>query len=181
MSRPKEPFPAKLMVGLIYKEKDEACSGWKAMEKKWGAIEILSKVRPFTYTRYYEQEMGQPLFRRWAFFEDLVPQDRLADIKKEALELEEPWQHQGKRCLNIDPGLITAERLVLSTGKNYSHRIYLGQGIFGDLTLIFHQGSFQPLPWTYPDYKDEEAIGLFNRIREKYLREISEGQFQSVE
>jgi hypothetical protein len=76
--------------------------------------------------------------------------------------------------LNIDPGLLSAERLVLATGKNYSHRIYLGQGIFGDLTLIYERGSFRPLAWTYPDYRQEEAIWMFNKIRERYLREIAD-------
>ncbi|MGA3084774.1 MAG: DUF4416 family protein [Thermodesulfobacteriota bacterium] len=174
MSKPKEPLPAKLGIGLIYKENAAAHSGWKSMEKKWGVIDFFSEVRPFDYTRYYEQEMGRPLYRRWAFFKDLVPQNRLSDIKWQALEIEKKWIIDDKRQLNLDPGLITAERLVLATGKNYSHRIFLGKGIFGDLTLIFNNGSYQPLVWTYPDYRDEQTIGMFNKIREKYLREISD-------
>ncbi len=172
MSKPKEPNPAKLVIALIYQDGPTALSGWKVMEKTWGTIDFFSEKRNFDYTRYYEDEMGSPLFRRWAAFKDLVPQDRLADIKCRALELEKRWTVDGKRRLNIDPGLLTAERLVLATGKNYSHRIYLGKGIFGDLTLIFYQGSFQPLAWTYPDYRDEESIWMFNRLRERYLREI---------
>jgi hypothetical protein len=174
LSKPKEPLPAKLGISLIYKDKTAIRSGWTAMEKTWGAIDFLSMVKPFEYTHYYEQEMGRLLYRRWAFFRDLVPQDRLADIKWQALEIEKEWTHDEKRQLNLDPGLITAERLVLSTGKNYSHRIYLGKGIFGDLTLIFYKGSYRPLAWTYPDYRDEQAIWMFNKIREKYLREIAD-------
>jgi len=174
LSKPKEPLPAKLGIGLIYQEKTAAQSGWLTVEKTWGAIDFLSEVMPFDFTGYYTEEMGWPLYRRWAFFRDLVPQDRLADIKWQALEIEKQWAFKGKRRLNLDPGLITAERLVLATGKNFSHRIYLGKGIFGDLTLIFIKGSYRPLAWTYPDYKDEQAIGMFNKIREKYLREISD-------
>jgi hypothetical protein len=173
LSKPKEPLPAKLGIGLVYKEKTAAQSGWVTIEKTWGTIDFLSEVRPFDYTDYYEEEMSRPLFRRWAFFRDLVPQDRLADIKWQALEIEKHWTVDEKRQLNLDPGLITAERLVLATGKNFSHRIYLGKGIFGDLTLIFVKGTYQPLAWTYPDYKDEWAIRMFNKVREKYLREIS--------
>ena len=172
MSKPKEPLPAKLVVALIYKDGPTALSGWKAMEKIWGAIDFLSEKRPFDYTHYYEDEMGLPLFRRWAAFRELVPQDRLADIKWQVLELEKQWTVDDKRLLNIDPGLLTAERLVLATGKNYSHRLYLGKGIFGDLTLIFCKGSYQPLAWTYPDYRDEQSIWMFNRIRKRYLKEI---------
>lgn len=174
MSELKTPLPAKLLIGLIYREREEAERGWKAMEEKWGPVDVLSPVRPFEYTRYYEKEMGRPLYRRWAFFRDLVPQDRLIPVKIQARELETLFGREGKRSLNIDPGLLTAERLVLSTGKNYSHRIYLGAGIYGDLTLIFHRGRFQPLPWTYPDYREEETLLLFQTIREKYLKEIVE-------
>ena len=174
MSKPKEPLPAKLGIGLIYSEKTGAQSGWKTIEKTWGAIDFLSEERAFDYTGYYEAEMGRPLYRRWAFFRKLVPQDRLADIKWQALEIEKQWTFNEKRRLNLDPGLITAERLVLATGKNFSHRIYLGKGIFGDLTLIFVKGTYQSLAWTYPDYKDDWAIGMFNKIREKYLREIAD-------
>lgn len=173
MSKPKEPLPAKLGIGIIYQEKKAADSVWLTMEKIWGSMDVISEVRPFDYTEYYKEEMGRTLVRRWAFFKELVPQDRLADIKWQALEIERQWTVREKRRLNLDPGLITAERLVLATGKNFSHRIYLGQGIFGDLTLIFSKGTYRPLPWTYPDYKDEQAIGMFNKIREKYLGDIS--------
>jgi hypothetical protein len=174
LSKPKEPLPAKLGIGLIYNEKTAARSVWPTIEKTWGTIDFLSEVRSFDYTDYYEEEMGQLLYRRWAFFRELIPQDRLADIKWQALEIEKQWAVNEKRRLNLDPGLITAERLVLATGKNFSHRIYLGKGIFADLTLIFVKGTYQPLAWTYPDYKDEWAIGMFNKIREKYLRDISD-------
>jgi hypothetical protein len=174
LSKPKEPLPAKLGIGIIYQDKRAVDSVWPTMEKIWGAFDVISEVRPFDYTGYYEEEMGRPLYRRWAFFKELVPQDRLVEIKWQALEIEKQWTVREKRRLNLDPGLITAERLVLATGKNFSHRIYLGQGIFGDLTLVFSKGTYRPLAWTYPDYKDEQAIGMLNKIREKYLRQISD-------
>jgi hypothetical protein len=172
LSEPKDPLPAKLVIALIYQESKAAQTGWKTIEKTWGALDFLSEVRPFDYTSYYEKEMGRPLYRRWASFRELVPQDQLADIKWQALDIEKRWVSNQRRRLNLDPGLITAERLVLATGKNFSHRIYLGKGIWGDLTLLFTKGSFQPLPWTYPDYRDSRSIWMFNKIRERYLREI---------
>ncbi|MBA4394257.1 MAG: DUF4416 domain-containing protein [Desulfobacca sp.] len=174
LSKPKEPLPAKLVISLIYRERSAAQAGWKVIEKTWGPLDFLSEVRPFDYTSYYDKEMGRPLYRRWATFRDLVFQDRLADIKWQALDIEKQWVSDQRRQLNLDPGLITAERLVLATGKNFSHRIYLGKGIFGDLTLLFFKGSYQPLPWTYPDYRDEQSLWMFNKIREKYLREIAD-------
>ena len=91
-------------MALIYQDGPTALSGWKAIEKTWGAIDFLSEVRPFDYTHYYEDEMGLPLFRRWATFRELVPQDRLADIKWQALELEKQWTIDEKRRLESRPG-----------------------------------------------------------------------------
>ncbi len=151
------------------------------MEDLWGRIDLLSEVRLFDYTSYYEPEMGAPLYRRWAAFRDLVPQERLVSIKQQALGLEDEWTVQGKRRLNIDPGLLTAERLVLSTGKNFSHRIYLSAGIFAEVTLIYRGGGFQPLPWTYPDYRDPLSRWWFDRTREKYLRQLTPPRSQEKE
>jgi hypothetical protein len=61
---------------------------------------------------------------------------------------------------------------VLATGKNNAHRIYLSQGIFADLTLIFRRSSYQPLEWTYPDYSDSELIGILNQVRETYKQKL---------
>ena len=45
------------------------------------------------------------------------------------------------------------------------------------MTLVFHQGSFQTLAWTYRDYADSVVVGYFNDLRERYknqLRGVSE-------
>ena len=72
--------------------------------------------------------------------------------------------------MNIDPGYVALEHMVLATTKGYSHRVYLGQGIFADLTLIYDNGTYRSLPWTYRDYGSNELISLFNLWRERYKR-----------
>ena len=64
------------------------------------------------------------------------------------------------------------ERFVLATGKNYSHRIYIGDGIYADLTLIFQKGAYQSLPWTYPDYQDEGMKAFLALVRQKYSIDV---------
>ncbi|OPX20432.1 MAG: hypothetical protein BZ151_03750 [Desulfobacca sp. 4484_104] len=61
---------------------------------------------------------------------------------------------------------------MLATGKNYVHRLYLDQGIYGDLTLVYQQGRFQPLPWTYPDYANPPLLDLLHLVRKKYLWQL---------
>ncbi len=109
-------------------------------------------------------------------FTELVFQDALAEIKHATHKLEQEFSKEGKRQANIDPGILTAERLVLATGKNLPHRIYLGLGVFANLTFIYRKDSFVPLPWTYPDYVSKEVIEFWNNVRKSYLQKFSEAR-----
>jgi hypothetical protein len=116
--------------------------------------------------------MGWPLFRRFVAFRDLIRPESIVEVKLRTNELENAFVRDGKRSVNIDPGYICLERLVLVTGKNYTHRIYLSKGIYADLTLLFQRGCFRPLPWTYQDYGDEGLISQFNEIRANYKAQL---------
>ena len=123
---------------------------------------------PFDFTDYYDAEMG-PGNRRWVWsFEQLVDRSQLARIKLLTNEVEKEYTIDGNRKFNLDPGLLSLENFVLATGKNRAHRIYLGHGIFGDLTLVYRKGSYRALEWTYPDYADSELISILERLRESY-------------
>jgi hypothetical protein len=118
--------------------------------------------------------MGWPLYRRFISFQRLIGPDQLPPVKRKTNQVEQGYLQDGKRRANIDPGYVSAERLVLATGKNYVHRIYLSEGIYGDLTLVYKKGSFHPLHWTYPDYAAEETIGMFNHVRNTYMNQLRE-------
>ena len=75
------------------------------------------------------------------------------------------------RTVNIDPGYITLSKLVLASTKDYSHRIYIGKGIYAETTLRFIHGSFKPIDTTYPDYRTQLAIDFFNRTRDFLKRD----------
>jgi hypothetical protein len=98
----------------------------------------------------------------------------LADWKVFTNRLEERFSLGGRRPVNLDPGYVAKERLVLATGKNYTHRLYLEHGIYGDLTLLYSRGGFQPLPWSYPDYAQGEVPELLGQVRRKYLWQLKE-------
>jgi hypothetical protein len=97
----------------------------------------------------------------------------LVPLKIWTNELENEFRiSNSKRQVNIDPGYVSAERLVLATGKNNVHRIYLGQGVWADLTLIFEKGKFKTLPWTYPDYASAEIRSIMADLRKRYQDQI---------
>jgi hypothetical protein len=176
MSHPHEPDHVKLISSLFSPEKEFIETIIKQLEEICGPADWVSPELFFDRTKYYAKEMGWPLHRRFISFEKLIPPNQLIELKLKTNEIEQQYIIDGNRRINIDPGYISAERLILATGKNYIHRIYLSQGIYADLTLIFQKGHFEPLKWTYPDYADPEITGYFNKVRERYISQLRKGR-----
>jgi hypothetical protein len=172
MSIPREPRPAKLFVSVISTSLDRITSVLSKLAGYYGTLDFVSAVQPFDLTEYYHGEMGQPLIRRFASFVRLIQQKHLAQIKVETNLLETELSVGGKRTFNVDPGYLLAERLVLASGKNQAHRIYLSQGIYADLTLIYRDKDYRPLVWTYPDYAEPKVRDWLRALRQKYLLQL---------
>ncbi|QTA91503.1 DUF4416 family protein [Desulfonema magnum] len=172
MSIPQSPKPAKLVIGLFMKEKSLLSSVTDELTRQFGLVDMVSSWIPFNYTTYYESETGTPLFRRVLTFNKLIKQSFLADIKHKTNAIELKYSKNNNRRVNIDPGYMLHERFVLATGKNFTHRIYIGKGIYADLTLIYTKGSFQKLPWTYPDYADKNMLTYLGRVRDRYIKDL---------
>ena len=174
MSTPSPPKPAKLIIGAYMADKGLLRGLAAELTAMFGAMDIISAWLDFKFTTYYAREMGTPLFRRLMAFKTLIPQEQLASIKVATNRLEQGSMADGRRKLNIDPGYLLSERFVLATGKNFTHRIYLQQGIYADLTLIYTRGAFKALPWTYPDYQDAEMLNYLQTVRKKYKLDLQQ-------
>ncbi len=172
MSTPKQADPAKLIISLVMKDKKIIERLLPLIVEAFGDIDIISNWFNFDYTAYYYEEMGAPLFRRVIVFKKLISQNRLAAIKEITNLFEKKWEKENKRNINIDPGYLLLSRFILATGKDYSHRIYLDHGIYADLTLIYRQGQYTALEWTYPDYASPEMLKFLKRTRRKYALDL---------
>ncbi|HGY11028.1 MAG TPA: DUF4416 family protein, partial [Desulfobacterales bacterium] len=136
MSLPKNPDPAKLVVSCFMNDKACLETVFPLLEDVCGPVDMISQWLDFDYTDYYYKEMGAPLFRKVFAFKNLIAQDALARIKERTNEIESRFEISGKRVVNIDPGYLVSSRFILATGKEYSHRIYIGHKIYADLTLM---------------------------------------------
>ena len=172
MSQPSPPSPAKLVVGIILRDRGLLTPVCDRLVQEFGDIDMVSSWFSFAYTRYYETEMGTGLCRRMTAFKQLIDQDDLARIKHITNALEIAFSKNGGRRVNIDPGYLLRERFVLATGKNFTHRIYVGRQIYADLTLIYQKGRFATLPWTYPDYAADNMQAFLYRVRRKYIIDL---------
>jgi hypothetical protein len=160
-----EPSSVKLFAGIMYDENLEIGPVVGAMEERCGKTELVFGPIPFSWTDYYAPEMGRRLQKQYRCFSGLVRRDELPDIKLWTNRLEQEYALEGRRQVNIDPGYMARDKLVLATTKDFYHRLYLGKGIYGEVTLHFQKGAFRHFSWTYPDYKDTRVQEFLIKVR----------------
>jgi hypothetical protein len=179
MSHPRRAVPVKPLVSIMFAQKELAPGILGNLMNYLGPADLISEWLPFHQTEYYAPEMGPNLGRRLVSFLHLADPGALPAWKVHTNSLESRYALGPRRLVNIDPGYLARERLVLATGKNFSHRCYLNNGIYGDLTLIYEHRQFKTLPWTYPDYASPPFLELLTQMRKKYLwqlREVGSGK-----
>ena len=177
MGTEREPQPVKLVVSLLTAEPGLLARARDSLSAVYGIIDFASELLPFDHTNYYDAEFGPGLQRQIITFERLVPPASLPAIKRQTNDLEWSLAEADHRRVNIDPGYLSLNKLVLATTKDHAHRLYLGHGIYGEVTLSYQRGHFRPWPWTYPDYGSERYCLLFEDLRARYrlqLRELVE-------
>ncbi len=172
MGTAKEVQPVKLIASLLTGDLDLLPQVRAALVEFWGIIDFASEMLPFDHTDYYAAEFGPGLQRQLVTFERLVDPGQLPAIKHQTNDLEWSLAAEGKRRVNIDPGYVSLAKLVLASTKNHGHRLYLGQGIYGEGTLVYQRGHFRSWPWTYPDYGSERYRAMFDGIRERYKAQL---------
>jgi hypothetical protein len=163
------PHPVKLFVGMISQETALFEKVIEVLQDLYGPVDVISPVWPWEHTKYYQKEMGAGLKRQFVFFQNQIQPEDIVKIKLKTIDLEK--QHlndSGGRRINLDPGYLDTAKIVLVTTKDFSHRIYLGNGIYGEVTLIFSGRDYQVLPCTFPDFRTNEYLDVFKKAREIY-------------
>lgn len=174
MGTPAESAPVLLILAAI--SRHDAALDWakERAESAWGPAALVSAAFEFSETDYYRDSMGPSLKKQFLAFEKFVGAERLAQFKLQTNQWEAEFaataQHIEPRPLNLDPGYITLAKLVLASTKDHSHRIYLGTGIFAEVTLHFRAGEWQASSWTYPDYRRADFQQFFVECRD-YLKQ----------
>ncbi|MCM8766584.1 MAG: DUF4416 family protein [Candidatus Omnitrophica bacterium] len=176
MGKIKSIYPVKIFCGLIYREDIIVEQSKEKLIEKWGEIDIEEGPFLFDFTDYYEGEMGKDLKRKFVSFENLYFPENVYEWKIYTNQIEEMFTEQDKRKINIDPGYIDNSKVILLSTKDYYHRIYIGKGIFAEVTLYYSKGKYNFLNWTYPDYRSENYMNFFLRMREKYRQQVKQRQ-----
>jgi hypothetical protein len=180
MDKTGPPVAVKPILGVLAQQREGLESTLKLVEPLLGPADLSSDPESFDFTDYYRREMGEGLWRQYHSFTRFIPPGSLAALKKTTMQLERKTAATTdgdglKRRLNLDPGYLTGDQLVLATTKPARYRIYLNDGIYGDLELYYEKGSFHPYEWTYPDYRHPDAIAFFNRVRSSFMEQTRPG------
>jgi hypothetical protein len=174
MATARTPLPVKLVIGILYVNKDYLRETLNLLRKEFGEIDYESQEIKFDRTNYYANEMAEILFRKFISVEQLIDPERLKAIKLFTNDIEQRLMYEGKRMVNLDPGYLTEAKFILASAKNYQHRIYLGKGIFAEQELRWRHGEWNPFEWTYPDYRTEEYKKIFGEIRKIFREQIKD-------
>jgi len=169
--------PAKLVCGILAQTDEVGDAAEAMLDARFGPTDLRSPRRPFTESSYYAPEMGPDLIRWWVAFERLVTEADISSAKVATNAMERDFTAaDGRRRVNLDPGYIVPSRLVLVTTKDFAHRIYLADGIYGEVTLLWQDGGFVPMEWTYPDYRSDDAHTFFVAVRKRLMAQLRAAQ-----
>ncbi len=172
MGKTRPAGKVKLIAALISNDTALFDKAKFLLEKRFkNKVDFESSVLDFVHTDYYNEEMGINLKRKFLSFKKEVPLKNIEKAKSISNKIEKKFSVNNRRSINIDPGYINLSKFVLFSTKDYSHRIHIGSGIFAEVTLYFKDKTFNAWPWTYPDYRMDEYISIFNSIRELYKNE----------
>jgi hypothetical protein len=170
------PKPVKLIVGILASDKRCLAAARDTVGSTLGPIDLISDTWRFDQTDYYREQTGPDIIRQFVSVADLVHPGELADIKHRTNTLEQQLAQAltgpFPRPVNLDPGLIEPSKLILATTKNYAHRIYIGKKMYAEVTLVFDKGAWHPLPYTYPDYHQQQYFDFFSTVRNTLLQQL---------
>jgi hypothetical protein len=179
----RDPIPAKLFTGMLSPEPAllDECAG--LLSAAYGPIDHESGVMPWDTTDYYQDEMGSVIYRKFIFFKELIDPGALAAVKKITHGIEERYSLRIpsgiRRRVNLDPGYVTEAKVVLASTKDFSHRVYIGENIYAEVTLRYSskERGFTACDHTFFDFRTETYRLLFNRARDllrKQLKQLRE-------
>jgi hypothetical protein len=174
----KEPKPVKLIVGILAADERCLAAARECLSSTLGTLDLSSDTWTFDQTDYYAQQTGPHILRQFVSIEGLIDPGQLAQIKHRTNALEQQLAAAlgtpFPRPVNLDPGIIEPSKLVLATTKNYAHRIYIGERMYAEVTLVFDKGRWHPLPYTYPDYHRQEYCDFLSRVRTRLVQQLRE-------
>lgn len=145
-----------LFIAVMYSSEDLLDKAKKELIQKYGKIKAESNPYNFSFTDYYEPEMGKNLKKIFLIFEKEISEQDLAGIKFFITEIEKKLSIDEKRTVNIDPGYLSETELVLATFKEKSFKEKIHDKVWVHKVLEFDNSKIIQFFHTFADYKDKK-------------------------
>ena len=169
MGQTRPPIPALLITAISSNCVDAIAWGAEQIEAAWGEVWLKTPIFDFDHTSFYNATMGDGIKKQMFAFEQPIDPGKLPSIKNSSNAIEKKYEglrtYEVERPINIDPGYVTEAKLILATIKDRDHRVYLGEGIYGEVTLAYYGKKWNPSRWTYPDYVSPENLDFVEKCR----------------
>ena len=171
-----KPEPVKLIIGILAADERCLAVAAEAVTAQFGKADLESEIWPFDQTEYYKDQTGENIVKQFICIDKLIDPGELATIKLKANEIEQDLAQKLNtdlpRPINLDPGIIEPSKLVLASTKNFSHRIYIGQKIYAEVTLTYQKGNWHTYDYTFPDHKLPRYHAFFSKVRERLVEQL---------
>jgi len=152
----------KLFFGVMFSDRYYYEKVINDLIKNFGEIEKESFEYKFdSFTSYYEEEMGKGLRKKIIVFNKKVNEKDLINTKKFITEIEKKYSEDGERKINIDPGYVSKDKVVLASFKKKDFKRDLGNGIYAHEVLRFEDGMVKVFWHTFPDFKNHKVQEFF--------------------
>ena len=171
---PPAATPVKLFAAVLHGPGAPLEPCLEALGAAFSPLDFRGAPHPFTCTDYYAAEMGPDLARCLVGFERLADPAGLVAAKHAAAAVEARFAVGGRRTVNVDPGYLDLFKVVLASFKERGNKVYLGQGVWADVTLTWRRGGFVPLPWSFPDFRAGTYDAELTRLRARYREQLRE-------
>jgi hypothetical protein len=172
MSSVKQYTPAKLVICVLISKLEYKSDLIGILSSVFGESDYQSELMQFTFSNYYDDEMGTPIYRFFISFARLVDPSSIAEIKLKTNSIENNFLENNNRKINIDPGFLFSSKFILATAKDGSYRMPLHSGIYAEITLTYSKNNFQNVELTYPDFQSETYKAILRTIREIYKSQL---------
>ncbi len=172
MGAPHDPKPVMPVVAVTHRPTVYPQDITNMLLAQWDAPELgrTDAFRFDAFTHFYAAEMGTELVKWLVAFDSPMSPGDLARRKLQTNEVESRWlDDTGRRQVNLDAGYLAIGSFVLASTKSAAHRVYLTEGIYAEVTLIYESGAYTPLRWTYPDFRQPMIAETLGTWRHRVL------------
>ncbi len=171
MGVPGTPQAVQLVMGVICPDGVDLRALESRLTGVFGEIDSRSEVFDFDATDYYEAEMGPGLKRLFYAFRDLIDPGSIVEVKLAAVRMEEEMSRDGGRTVNLDPGYMDFNKVVIVSAKFLAQKIYLRKGVYADPTIYYDKG-WQVYDWAFPDFRSGRYNDFFSEVRKSYKMKV---------